>query len=83
MRTRLTIDLDPTQKQRLQQLARRRQTSVNSLVLETLKARLESEEAQPMPLPSLAGALKKWSNPDLWGREQDAWGDSVAERPAH
>ena len=80
MRTRLTIDLDPDQKQRLLQLARRRQTSMRSLVLETLVARLESEEVTPA-LPSLSGSLKKWSNPELRDRENDAWGESVAEHP--
>ena len=75
MRTRLTIDLDPEQKQRLSQLAKRRHISVRELVLESLDESLqrglvEADDA----LPSLAGALSHRANPTLWDREASAWG---------
>ena len=80
MRTRLTIDLDPSQKQRLTLLAKRRKTSVRALVLESLELSLEAADVgNGSPWPSLAGSLKKWADPARWEEEQRAWGESVVE----
>lgn len=82
MRTRLTIDLEPEQKQRLAQLAQRRRISVRQLVLESLDESLKKAiEEDKETLPSLAGTLRRWAIPALRDQEATAWGDSVAENP--
>ncbi len=61
---RVTLDLDPVLKRRVERIARRQNRSVPEWITETLRRELEAQDADPFSRVSVPSFARDWESED-------------------